>query len=107
MERDRDVGGKGDSEGWDSKRGVQRGELKRERGTKTEERGERMRARLEEEEVAHWSPRSHGNLRTEFHSNEDTEHGAGLCSLTEGEFEKQHYLEKPQAEEKAISHSFS
>lgn len=84
------MGGKGDSKGGDSERGVQRGETKRERGTKREKLGERKRARLEEEEVAHWSPCSRGNLTTEFHSNEDTERGSGLCSLTKGEFKKQH-----------------
>lgn len=65
------MGSKGDSEGGDSERQVQRGEIKRERSTEREDLGERKRARLEEE-VAHWSPRSHGNLRTEFRSTEDT-----------------------------------
>lgn len=67
---DRDMEVRGDQRGGDSK-GNREGETKR------EELGQRKRATVKEEVICQ-SPHSHGGLRTEFHSKEDTEPGSGL-----------------------------
>lgn len=69
----------GERQGYGGKGGSKRGRLKgnREGETKREELGQRKRATVKEEVICQ-SPHSHGGLRTEFHSKEDTEPGSGL-----------------------------